>query len=214
MADTFDGYIDAVTSSRYVVGWAYDRARPTLALQVSVRIDGEEVAQGLANRYRSDLAEAGCGTGWCAFRLRVLGPVSRLRRRPVSLIELPGEAEIRRAEGVALLDENEEPVTQLEQVTASDPTLVHTIAQLQGCEGLFGSYIGRAGVEHFVRAAYVYVLGRPADPSGLGTYGEKLRDGSMTPYGLLRTLYDSDEFRSAPRLLIAPNAPGFVFDQV
>jgi hypothetical protein len=67
------------------------------------------------------------------------------------------------------------------------------------------------GVEAFVRAAYAYVLGRPADASGLASYGELLRKSTLTPLQLLTTLTDCDEFRSRPRLLAAPITTAFPF---
>jgi hypothetical protein len=38
-----------------------------------------------------------------------------------------------------------------------------------------------------------------------------LETGSLTPFALLAVLAASDEFRSRPRQLVAPNTSGFAF---
>ena len=63
----------------------------------------------------------------------------------------------------------------------------------------------------FIRAAYIYTLGRPVDPDGLDAYGRMIEDRELTPFGLLQALCEGDEFRAVPRLLIAPTEPGFIF---
>jgi hypothetical protein len=67
------------------------------------------------------------------------------------------------------------------------------------------------GVEAFIRAAYVYVLGRPADPSGMAAYAGMIARGELTPFGMVKALSESEEFRAAPRLLAAPMERGFIF---
>jgi hypothetical protein len=91
--------------------------------------------------------------------------------------------------------------------------VVRSIEQLRGCGQAFANFIATEGVAEFVRAAYVYILGRRADETGMALYTGLLQDGSLQPYELLRALHDSEEFRSAPRLLIAPPEPGFVFQR-
>jgi hypothetical protein len=206
------GYIDAVTSSGFVEGWAYDSEAPTQPLTVSVQDrEGAEVAWGLAHRYREDLVAAHCGIGWCAFQLRVAGSVSRLRKSSVVLLDHASRSEIHRVEPAPYAETGEALLADIADLAHSDPTVINHIEQLRGCEELFGQFIRRQGVDVFVRSAYVYVLGRPVDAAGRARYGRLLRTGGMTPYNLLRTLYDSDEFRSRSRLLHAPNTPAFPF---
>jgi uncharacterized protein YceK len=114
---------------------------------------------------------------------------------------------------MSLVEDHEPGVSVLEEVIASDPTLVRSIAQLSGCNTVFADFVAAQGVQAFVRAAYVYILGRPADASGLATYSALLQDGLLPPYELLKALHESEEFRSMPRLLIAPSEPGFVFQR-
>ena len=69
----------------------------------------------------------------------------------------------------------------------------------------------RRGVADFIHTAYVYVLGRPVDETGLGAYAPLLEMGALSPFGLLALLASSDEFRARPRFLAAPNTAAFVF---
>ena len=92
-----------------------------------------------------------------------------------------------------------------------DPTVISGLQQLSGCGALFDQFLAANGPTEFVRAAYIYVLNRPADPSGLQNYATLLAGGETTPLGLLSTLADSEEFRSRPRRLAAPKTPNFPF---
>jgi hypothetical protein len=96
-------------------------------------------------------------------------------------------------------------------VVAADPTVLASISQLGGCEEVFARYLATHGVDAFVRAAYLYVLGRTADASSLETYGSMIRKSSLSALRLLEILSDNDEFRSRTRLLAAPNTSGFPF---
>jgi hypothetical protein len=206
------GHIDGVTSSGFVEGWAFDSDAPAEPLAVAILDrDGEEVAWGLAHRYREDLMAAHCGIGWCAFQLRAAVSISRLRKSPVTLVDHASRTEIHRADPAPYAEDGEALLADIADVTRSDPTVVNSVEQLRGCDKLFDRFVRQRGVEAFVRSAYVYVLGRPADAAGRALYGRLLRNGPMTPYGMLRTLYDSDEFRSRPRLPSAPNTPAFPF---
>ncbi len=205
------GHLDAITAAGYVEGWAFDSAAPLRSLTVSVRAGDAEMAHGIANRYRWDLADAGCGTGWCAFRLKLAAAVANLVDQPLLLCEAATGCEILRSPRLPLADDSEPELSSLEEVVLSDPTLVQSIEQLKGCGAVFADFIAAAGVENFVAAGYVYVLGRPADRQGLAIYAAYLLRGTITPWEFLRALYDSDEFRATPRLLTAPCEPGFVF---
>jgi hypothetical protein len=165
----------------------------------------------LANRFRWDLADVGCGIGWCAFRLRVDGAVSALRRGPVVVMDVAGKVEICRTSQLSVIEDSEIYPSTVAEVTRTDPTVVLSVDQLRGCGALFDRYLALNGVEAFVRAAYVYIFGRPADSSGLATYVGLLASGELSAYALLNALRDSDEFRAMPRLLGAPTEPGFVF---
>ncbi len=208
------GHLDVVTSSGFIDGWAYDTQSPAKPLALCVHADGEEVARGLANCFRADLMEASIGTGWCAFRFRAAGSAGRLRRATLTLAELPWNTPLALTGTPRLVEDTDLPLTVLDEIARSDPTQITSIEQLRGCTEIFTTLIKAAGVEAFVRAAYIYALGRPADPTGLRLYGGLIGGGELSPFGLLQALCDGDEFRAASRILIAPTEPGFIFNSL
>lgn len=205
------GHLDNATSFGYIEGWACDSADPTKALDVGVIWNDTEVASGLAHRFREDLMSADFGIGWCAFRLRLDVSLDDIQSGPVSLLARPSGTEIFTVKEIAVIVDGEEPIATLDALTASDPTIIGGIWQLRRCEQLMMQFIRRHGVESFLDAAYAYVLGHPADPSGRVKYARCIRQGTLTPVGILEALGDSDEYRASLRQLAAPNAPGFPF---
>jgi hypothetical protein len=206
------GHVDAVTSCGYVEGWALNHDAPLDPLLVYVEDEtGETVARGRAHRYRDDLYAAGLGTGWNAFRLRASRPITRLRRSTLVLKLGSNGAELHTNPRPLFREDSESPLTTVNEVITSDPTVITNLDCLTGCASVFDMYIRARGVDAFIRSAYVYVLGRPVDPEGLVLYGRLIRQAALTPYALLIILSDSDEFRSRSRLLSAPPTPGFPF---
>ncbi len=205
------GHLDSVTSSGFAEGWAFNADQPLRQLLISVTRKGNEIAYGLAHLYREDLAEAGCGTGWCAFRVRLSVPVKTARAAPLNLVDRQSGVLIHTQPQPNALTDTPGDIKSVEQLVASDPTLVGPLARLGGCNPIFNQFIQRKGVEMFVRAAYVYVLSRPADADGIANYTHLLQQSAIEPIGLLALLADSDEFRARPRALGAPNSPAFPF---
>lgn len=62
----YDGRIETCTGSR-IEGWAWDQARPDLAVEVELLIRGQLLAARTADMYRADLEGAGIGSGRHAF---------------------------------------------------------------------------------------------------------------------------------------------------
>lgn len=96
------GYLETY-ETQTLIGWAYDRDDPRRRLLLTVEVDGEPVAAGLANLDRSDVAGAGHGDGRCGFRLRVhLSPWA-----PFRVVEMGSgtvlftEADLKRPDGDA-----------------------------------------------------------------------------------------------------------------
>lgn len=207
------GHLDALTTGGVAEGWAFDDAAPDRVLTVRLLgPDGEELGLGFAGQYRGDLAEIRFRHGWCAFRLRLSRGEAELRGQRLRLVEAGSGQPIHEADAWGLREAAEDaPCTTLEAVIAQDPTVVGWVEQLSGCGELLAGFVARHGVAEFVRAAYAYMLGRPADPTGQAAYERLLRQGALTPFGLLLLLADSGEFRSQPRLLASPAGPGFVF---
>jgi hypothetical protein len=208
------GHIDTATSSGYVEGWAWDTDNPLRAVEIFVRSENEEVAAGLANRYRHDLMQSGCGTGWCAFRLKLKRPVADLAAHPLTLHEAASGGQLFRLHTVNVTDDTEEQLHTLDQVLESDPTRVYTIDALEGCASIMTSYLQSVGAEAFVRAAFIYMLARPAGPDAMADFLPRLRAQTLTPFELLKILYETEEFASGPRMIAAPPDPGFVFQAV
>jgi hypothetical protein len=171
----------------------------------------QEIAWGLAHHYREDLSAAGCATGWCAFRLRATASVSLLRKQALTLMDRSLQQEIVRRFPVPYAEDSERIMATIAEIVSSDPTTITSIFQLKGCEEIFRKFISTHGVDAFIRAAYVYALGRPADASGLASYGQHIRRNALSPIQLLEILADSEEFRTRAPLLAAPNAVGFPF---
>jgi hypothetical protein len=206
------GYIDGIASSGYIEGWAFEEDTPLEPLTIAV-LDAKnhEVAWGLAHRHREDLSTAGLAAGWCAFRIRTLASVSRLRNQELTLIERASRTRICCRSFIPYVEDWDAAFSAISEVVADDPTTIRSISQLNGCDLIFAQFLKRHGINAFVRAAYVYVLGRPADASGLVTYGAMIRKNVLSPFHLLVTLSDSEEFVSRARLLSAPNTSAFPF---
>ena len=64
------GFLDRI-DGLYVVGWAWDPEKPEERLKVVVYVDGEPVAEGVADQYREDLERAGIGDGRHGFRIKL-----------------------------------------------------------------------------------------------------------------------------------------------
>jgi hypothetical protein len=205
------GHLDAVISLGFIEGWAYDSEHLTQAVEVSVLSGDAEVAWGLAHRFREDLMLAGCGLGWCAFRLRLDAARDLVQGAVLRLLERRSGREIHRSEAIALKEDGETPLETLEELTLADPTIIQGIWQLKRCEPLLMQFIRRQGVESFLSTAYAYVLGRPADANGIALYTRHIRHATLGPVGILEALANSEEFRASSRLLAAPNSPSFPF---
>ncbi|WP_203074101.1 hypothetical protein [Falsiroseomonas ponticola] len=205
-------HLDAVTQHGVIEGWACDPDRPAATLAVAVLAeDGTEVAAGRAELFREDLMEAQLRYGWCAFRLRASLEPEALMAQTLRLVEAATGAVLHVQPSLPFRRADDGDCETVAAVVAEDPTMLHSIDQLAGCGDLLAAFIARQGLSAFIRAAYGYVLGRPADPVGFASYEKLMRRGALTPFGLLAILADSGEFRSRPRLLPSPVQPAFVF---
>ena len=208
----FRGHLDSLTQGGFAEGWAFDDARPDLALIVSIhREDGPELGRGFAWAFRKDLAEHGLRHGWCAFRLRLSEGADTLRGTRLILRDAVGGAQIHASANWHVPAVVDAPCAKLSQVAAQDPTVLRGLHQLAGCGALFAAFIARHGAAEFVRAAHGYLLDRVPDHATLETHEGLLRMGAVTPFGLLMLLADTEAFRAQPRLLPSPASPGFVF---
>ena len=76
------GVLDRVTADT-VAGWAWLHAHPGVKVRLEVMIDGDHVAELVANRYRADLEAAGIGDGRQSFELRLPRPLSPFARHEI-----------------------------------------------------------------------------------------------------------------------------------
>lgn len=206
------GHLDALTPAGFAEGWAFDDAMPGGALTVQILdAHGEELGLGFANLFRGDLAEVGFRHGWCAFRLRLSRGTEELRGARLSLRDAASGAEIHATDAWRIREAADQTCNTVEAVVAQDPTVLRSVQQLQGCADLLLRFAARHGTTEFVRTAYAYMLGRPADPAGLAAHERMLRTGALTPFGVLLLLAEGAEFREQPRMLASPADPGFVF---
>jgi hypothetical protein len=205
------GHLDAVSSSGFAQGWAFDEDEPLRSRVVSIVRNGREIGVALANGFRPDLADCNYGNGWCAFRARLSISPSATRGRPLLLIDRATGELLHTAQEPDFIEDSEHPIESIAKLVEMDPTLLGSIDKLRGCESTFYAFIRRRGVEAFIRAAYVFMLARPADPDGIATYTRLIRQSQIGPMDLLLILADSDEYRSRPRMLGAPNTSAFPF---
>jgi hypothetical protein len=206
------GYLDAVTSSGHIAGWAYDSESPLSALNVSiVANDGRELGQGLACRFREDLLNAGHAAGWCAFRIKLTHSTTGIRSFGLVVINREAHPSLVLHQAVPYVVSEEAPIRTVKDLVAADPTQIGSLDQLRGCDEIFNRFVKTQGIDAFVRTAYLYLLHRPADASGHAAYRKHLRSRKVGPYGLLLAIADSDEYRSRSRQHFAPTNPAFPF---
>ena len=206
------GHIDSVVSNGLVEGWALNEGGSNDPLHVKI-LDGggAEIASGLANLYRKDLARAGLAFGWCFFKLKSSRPADRLRHDRLTLAAADDGATLFGPAKVEFEPRADHAVLDIAGLLYSDPTVLRSLDEIEGCDTLFSDYITGNGVDAFVRTAYAYVLGREIDEEGFAVYSRLVEQKQLAPYAMLRTLADSPEFRSKNRVLAAPNAPNFPF---
>jgi Domain of unknown function (DUF4214) len=206
------GYLDAVTSSGHIEGWAYDSESPSSPLTVSIIADdGRELGQGIAGNFREDLLNAGHAAGWCAFRIKLTRSTTGIRSFGLVSIDRSAQPSLVLHQAVPYVVSEEAPIRTVADLVAADPTQIGSLDQLRGCDDLFNRFVKAQGIDAFVRAAYLYLLHRPADASGHMAYKKHLRSKKVTPYGLLLAIADSDEYRSRSRQHFAPTNSGFPF---
>ncbi len=209
-ATALRGYIDGATPNGVIEGWALDERTPWRPLQVRIRCDGEWIAAGLAHHHREDVLNAQIGTGWCGFRLSSNRSPDEIRRATIYLVGGSGVV-IVKTDDIALLPDTHRDLASIEDVVGEDPTVARSVEHLRGCEPLFTNYIRSRGIDAFVRAAYVYMLGRAVDETGLRIYGNRLRRGTHHPFELLQILAASEEFITRRPELVAPTQSSFPF---
>jgi hypothetical protein len=80
-----EGYVEKIIDDWYVSGWAFDPAHPDLPVLLEVCVGGQVLGSVLACDPRDDLAEAGKGSGRCAFTFK---SPSRLKPEMLATLSL------------------------------------------------------------------------------------------------------------------------------
>lgn len=205
------GHLDVIVSSGFLEGWAADINAPGAPLVVSVRKDEREVGWGFANLYREDLAEARCGTGWCAFRLRSALPPGQLRNAPLTLVDRQTGQTIHEPSSTRLVMDGDPVIGSIAELLNKDPTILGDIRQLRACEPIFEKFIAAHGTERFVAMAYGYVLQRPPDDEGMALYTNHLNSGALNGFLTIAALAESAEYLDRRPQLSAPLTTSFPF---
>lgn len=201
-------------TSGFIDGWACDDDRPLQPLTIAVLRDGAEIARAVANIYRPDLADAGCGTGWCAFRARLAVPVGEAQGARLVLREVVTGQILHEVPSLPEFGISAPPASSVAGIIAQDPTLLADVSRLKGCGRVLDAYIRRHGVEDFVSTAFLYIFHRPVDLAALEEYANLVRQGLLEPLNVLYDLASSTEYRAKPKTLVAPGHPSFPFQDV
>jgi hypothetical protein len=83
------GCIDVLDSGK-LLGWAFNAATPNKAVSFYVCLNGNVIAQGIANLFRDDLEQAGFGSGHCSFSTSVDLPFYAIAGKTLTLIDEQG----------------------------------------------------------------------------------------------------------------------------
>ncbi len=184
------------------IGWARPRD-PGPPCEVTILRDGQPIATAVADIYRPELIQLGIGHGHYGFRIlrSVQCPAGKAR---FSLVERRSGAGFDGAVGIALQVSRyrRDKVLTVEDLLTPRTTWTEAevVAHLEGLEP--EAAWKRMGSRRFVEAAFMFVLGRPADDGGRARYTTALETTELTPYDILKTLFGSQErARSGPPLM-------------
>ncbi len=205
------GCLDAVTSSGFAEGWAFDQERPLRSLRISILREDTCIGEAVANSFRKDLGDAGFGEGWCAFRARLSISPTIAYASPLVLVDQASGRVIHKPTSLTFHEDSDPEIHSVSQLVDLDPTVINTLDKLRSCHNTFNAFVKYRGIEAFVRAAYVFMLSRPADNEGVINYTRLIRQSMLEPLELLLILAESDEYRRVPRKLGAPNTAAFPF---
>lgn len=184
------------------IGWARPRD-PGPACEITILREGQPIATAVADIYRPDIMQLGIGHGHFGFRIlrSMQCPAGKAR---FSLVErrsgggFDGAVDITlqvaryRRDKVLTVEDLLTPRT-----TWTEPEVVGNLDCLEP-EATWK----RMGSRRFVEAAFLFVLGRPADDGGRARYTSALDTAELTAYDVLKTLFGSSErARSGPPLL-------------
>jgi hypothetical protein len=186
------------------IGWARPRD-PGPPCEVTILRDGQPIATAVADIYRPELMQLGIGHGHYGFRIlrSVQCPAGKAR---FSLVERRSGAGFDGAVDIALqvARYKRDKVLTVEDLLTPRTTWTEAevVAHLEGLEP--EQTWKRMGSRRFVEAAFLFVLGRPADDGGRARYTTALETAELTPYDILKTLFGSQERATSGPPLMSP----------
>ncbi|WP_093565602.1 DUF4214 domain-containing protein [Methylobacterium sp. 174MFSha1.1] len=205
------GKLTVVHGGVRLLGWACDTNKPSHPLTIAVTSEGKMVARAVANQHSNEILQFGAPHAWCSFNALLAIEIKEGFEPYLTLRDYQTSRVLDGMKPILKADLPPSEIANIDDLVHSDPTTLRDIAELSTCGAIFEEFVRSEGEESFVAAAYVYILGRPADAGGLKSYSSRLREKKVTSYDLLRALANSNEFKSKPRLLSSPASSGFPF---
>lgn len=198
------GELDYSSAEDSFVGWA--RATlPGPPSEVTILRNGQPIATAVADLYRLDLIALGVGHGHFGFRV-LRGRDCPAGKARFTLTERRSGLVFDGAVDVALRPGRyrNDRVLKVEDLltprrTWTEPEVVANLDCLEP-----EAQWRRLGSRGFVEAAFLFVLGRPADDGGRARYVTALDTRELTPYDILKTLFGSQERARSGPILVSP----------
>lgn len=184
------------------IGWARP-LQPGPACEITILREGQPIATAVADIYRQDIMQQGIGHGHFGFRILRSAQCQAGKAR-FSLVERRSGTGFDGATDITLqvARYRRDKVLTVEDLLTPRTTWTEAevVADLQCLEP--EATWRRMGSRRFVEAAFLFVLGRPADDGGRTRYVTALETAELTAYDILRTLFGSQErARSGPPLI-------------
>jgi hypothetical protein len=202
-----EGAIDNVFPDGRISGWARNTERPFDPIEIVIKCGEVPIAQGQATSFRKDLLDTNIGHGWYGFNVRPFAGLDWANTSELSLHHEDGQMVGRPFEVRA--GANSQTAKTDIQAIGIDDGYAYSIECVRGFVPLIERFVEQHGHVRFVDFAYCYVLGRQADPIGLGHYTSQLSKGAITPFEALTQLYQAEE--RGGRRLPSPLSPYFPF---
>ena len=208
------GQIERITEAGRICGWA---AGPTdRPVQVRLRIEGEPVAQGLADQFRRDLMLSGRSHGHFGFDFQIMKRPALPGRRLAELVIEPGggvpPVTLRQIIAVPPLPEHHAslPVESLlrREGRWTLPDIQSFIRQMN-----LPAYFEAWGADAFVDVALLYVLGRRPVPAEKAQAMARLEGGEVNSEEFFYLLLGSDAAKARDLSPAPPFDPDYPFTE-
>jgi hypothetical protein len=198
------GELHYLSSDDCFVGWARPQ-QPGPACEIMILRDGEPISTAVADIYRPDIMQIGIGHGHFGFRILRSSQCPAGKAR-FNLVERRSGVAFEGAASIALqvARYRRDKLLTVEDLLTPRTTWTEAeiVANLECLEP--EATWRRMGSRRFVEAAFLFVLGRPADDGGRNRYVSALDTSELTAYDILKTLFGSQERASSGPPLLSP----------